>query len=30
MESGVVIQMEDGSLKAVSPDEARDHLGRES
>ncbi len=26
MEAGVVIQLEDGSLKAVSPDEAREHL----
>jgi epoxyqueuosine reductase QueG len=26
MEAGVVIQLEDGSLKAVSPEEAREHL----
>jgi hypothetical protein len=25
-EAGVVIQLEDGSLKAVSPEEAREHL----
>ncbi len=25
-EAGVVIQLEDGSLKAVSPEEARKHL----
>ena len=25
-EAGVVIQLEDGSLKAVSPEEAQEHL----